>query len=72
MSIKCHKPSFGNSRELDLVTHDERGEQGIYLVRDCLTLVLRDARNCDRRDGAMAAMWPYLNLTIDAPLPPEA
>ena len=52
----------------DLVTHHERGEQGVHLVSDRLARWLRDLRDRDRGDAAMAAMRTDLNLTPDASL----
>src|SRR5580692_9021352 len=50
----------------DLVAHHERVEQGIHLVADGLAPVLRNLRDGDRGDAAMAAMWSNLNLAVDA------
>src|SRR5579863_324425 len=50
----------------DLVAHYEGGEQLIYFAVDGFPLLLRDVRDRDRSDAAMAAMRPHLNLTVDA------
>jgi len=38
----------------------------MHFVSDCLLVVVRDARDRDRGDAAMTAMWSNLNLTVEA------